>query len=141
MKLPVIGMVVALVLLVMPARAQDEAADAAVWQGVISGQIEAFRAGDEAMALSFAVARIRASFPDPREFVQWIRQGGYDPIVQSRSHSFGPYKLLSAGEVVQDVKFVGDDQLLYEAYYQLRIEDDVWRVNGVQLMKTPGVGI
>jgi hypothetical protein len=135
----VLGLLVGLTLLALPARAQDEAA-VAEWQGVITAQVEAFRANDGATALSFAGASIQASFPDPRTFVQWIKDDGYDPIVESLSHNFGPYKMVSPRRVVQDVKFVGKDQGLYDAQYWLELEDGGWRVHRVLLTRTPGVG-
>ncbi len=61
------------------------------------------------------------------------------PIMESRSHSFGPYELVEPNVVLQNVKFVGNDLALYEAVYQLNKEADGWRVGGVQLIKTPGV--
>ena len=48
---------------------------------------------------------------------------------------------MSPEHVLQDVKFVGNDQSLYEAIYQLDKEAEGWRVHDVQLMKTPGVGV
>ena len=36
---------------------------------------------------------------------------------------------------------VGNDQSLYEAFYQLAEEKDGWRVQGVQLVKQAGMGV
>jgi hypothetical protein len=134
----VFALLVGLVLMAAPAQAQD---DAAAWQGVITQQVEAFRIDDGATALSFAVAGIRGSYPDPQAFVRFVKNDGYDPIVSSRSHTFGPYQMVAADKVVQDVKFVGGDQELYDAQYWLRLEDVGWRVLRVQLTRTPGVGV
>jgi hypothetical protein len=121
------------------AAAQDEAA--AEWQATITGQVEAFRHGDAPGALSFAGAQFKEGFPDPNMFIRALVGWGYSPIMLSRSHSFGPYRMVSPVEVVQDVKFVGADQGLYEAYYVLGLEGGVWRVHAVQLKQTPGVGV
>jgi hypothetical protein len=43
---------------------------------------------------------------------------------------------------MQVVRFVGPDQGLYEALYQLVDEPDVgWRVQGVVLKKEAGIGV
>jgi hypothetical protein len=140
-RLPFLGLLVSLMLFAaVPARAQDDAA-AAEWQAAITGQVEAFRSGDAPGALSFAGAEFKQSFQDPNVFMQAIASWGYLPIMSSRSHSFGPYKMLTPDEVMQDVKFVGSDQLLYEAIYQLDREAEGWKVHGVQLVQTKGVGV
>jgi hypothetical protein len=134
------GVLLALLLLLVPtAQAQDDPA-AAEWQAVISGQVEAFRRHDASGALSFAGASFRRDFPDPAAFEQTIRNWGYAPIMESRSHSFGPYQQVSDAVVLQAVRFTGPDSVLYEAIYQLNKEPEGWRVNGVQLVRTTGMG-
>ena len=61
--------------------------------------------------------------------------------MDSRSHSFGTFQKLGDKAVVQEVKFVGNDQKLYEAFYQLAEEPDGWRVQGVQLIKQNAIGV
>jgi hypothetical protein len=129
-----------MVVLLLPAAAQD---DAAPWQATVTGQIEAFRAGDGAAALTFAAKGFRTQFEgQPDAFYAAIIATGYQPIVDSRSHSFGEFNKVSDTIVMQVVKFVGPDQGLYEALYQLGDEpDEGWRVLGVALKKEEGVGI
>ena len=126
--------------LVWPAAAQD---DQSPWQATITGQIEAFRAQDGAAALALAGAGFRTQFEgQPEAFYAAILATGYQPIVQSRSHSFGKANRLSDTVVAQIVRLVGPDQSLYEAVYQLEDEPDVgWRVLGVALRKDAGIGI
>lgn len=125
--------------LVLPAQAQTEEQ---AWQSVVSGQIEAFRAGDGETALGFAGAGFRQRFSDPDEFLAAIVATGYGPIVESRSHSFGDFTQVSETLVMQVVHLVGGDRSLYEALYQMGNEPDVgWRVVGVMLRKEPGMGI
>ena len=126
--------------LLLPAAAQD---DAAPWQATVTGQIEAFRAKDGAAALSFAGQGFRTQFEgQPEAFYAAIVATGYQPIVDSRSHSFGKFDLVSEDVVVQVVRLVGPDQGLYEALYQLGNEPgEGWRVLGVALRKEAGVGI
>jgi len=69
-----------------------------------------------------------------------ILNAGYAPIMDSRSESFGPYEVMSADVVDQDVKFVGKDQSLYEAIYRLQREAGGWRVEAVTMIKKADVG-
>ena len=129
-----------MVALLLPAAGQD---DAAPWQATVTGQIEAFRAQDGAAALSFAAKGFRTQFEgQPEAFYMAIIATGYQPIVDSRSHTFGEFTKVSDDIVMQVVKLVGPDQGLYEALYQLGNEaDEGWRVLGVALKKEAGVGI
>jgi hypothetical protein len=139
-KLSWFGVFLSLFLAVAPpAQAQDDAV-AAEWQAVITGQVEAFRIHDGAGALSFAGASFKQNFPDPAAFEKAIRDWGYAAIMDSRSHSFGPYQQVNENVVLQAVRFTGPDSVLYDAIYQLNKEPDGWRVGGVQLVKTTGMG-
>ena len=126
--------------LVIPAQAQD---DAAPWQAVVSGQIAALHEQDAAAALAFASEGFRTQFAEqPEAFLVAVEASGYGPIIRSRSHSFGSFERVSDTVVAQVVKFVGPDQSLYEALYQLGEEPgEGWRVLGVALRKAPGIGI
>lgn len=126
--------------LLFPAAAQD---DPAPWQATVTGQIEAFRAQDGAAALTFAGEGFRTQFEAaPASFYEAIIAAGYQPIVDSRSHSFGNFNRIDETRVMQVVKLVGPDQGLYEALYQLAEEpDEGWRVIAVILRKEEGVGI
>ena len=128
-------------LLAVPARAEDAAVGAEAWQGVITSQIEAFRHKDAPGAFQYASAAFQTSFPSAEAFFVAIVASGYAPIMESRSHSFGEYQKLGETSVLQEVKFVGNDQSLYEAFYQLTEESAGWRVQGVQLLKQPRLGI
>lgn len=126
--------------LVAPGAAQD---DPAPWRAVVSGQIAAFRAQDGAAALGFAGQGFRMQFGEaPEMFDEAIVAAGYGAIGESRSHSFGEFNRISETAVLQVVEFVGADQRLYEAVYQLADEpDEGWRVQGVVLRRTAGLGI
>ena len=127
-----------------PSRAEDAAGVVAIeapWQGVISSQIEAFRHKDAPAALSFAGTGFQVAFPSAETFFQAIVAAGYSPIVESRSHSFGAYRVVGEHVVVQQVEFVGNDQSLHGALYQMTEEPAGWRVQGVQLVKQPGLGV
>lgn len=139
-KLSWLGMLLSLVLAFAPAaQAQDDPV-ATEWQAVITGQVEAFRMHDAPAALSFAGTTFKQNFPDPADFEKAIRDWGYAAIMDSRSHSFGQYEQVSGTAVLQAVTFTGPDSVLYEAIYQLNKEPDGWRVGGVQLIRTAGMG-
>ena len=135
----IVALVLMIMALVTPAMAQD---DATPWQATVTAQIEAFRASDGVAALDMAGKAFKAQFDDPDLFVAAIAASGYGPIVTSRSHSFGTFDKVSETQVLQVVRFVGPDQTLYEAVYQLSDEPDVgWRVQGVALRKEAGMGV
>ena len=125
-----------------PSRAEDAATPVATpWQDVITSQIQAFRDHDAPAALSYAGMGFQATFPTPEAFFIAIISSGYAPIMESRSHSFGEFRMVGEASVAQQVKFVGTNQDLYEAIYMLTEEESGWRVQGVQLLKQPGIGI
>jgi hypothetical protein len=129
-----------LLLAVTPVLGQDAAPEAA-WQKVISSQIEAFRQGDAPEAFAYAGAGFQSSFPNAMAFFEAIIGSGYAPIMTSKTHSFGAFERLGETAVVQVVKFVGPNQELYEAIYQLSQEPEGWRVQGVQLNSPNGLGV
>jgi len=111
------------------------------WQEVISGQIQAFRDHDAPVAFSYAGAGFQVTYPTAEAFFEAIVTSGYAPIMDSKSHSFGPYEMVGDIGVVQEVRFTGLDQSLYRAVYQLTEEPEGWRVQGVQLIKEAGIAI
>ena len=138
------GVLAAFVLLVAAVNAQETTAPSTAlepWQSVITSQIEAFRAKDAPGAFQYAGAGFQVAFPSAEAFFSAIVGAGYEPIMESRSHSFGKFEKMGDKVVVQEVKLVGNDQSLYEAFYQLAEEKDGWRVQGVQLLKQAGMGI
>lgn len=111
------------------------------WQGVITDQIEAFRNGDAAAALEMAGAAFKRNYSDPNRFMRDILAWGYAPILESTSHSFGEFRPVGEGLMLQIVQVIGRDQGYYEAMYQMAHEEDGWRIYGVALSQKQGVGI
>ncbi len=112
------------------------------WQDAVTGQIQAFRAGDAEAALEFAGAGFKATYDDAERFLADIERAGYGPIVSSRSHSFGTFQQFGETAVIQIVNFVGPDQSLFEAAYRLADEPgEGWRVQAVVLREREGIGI
>jgi hypothetical protein len=143
-KLSWVGVLVSLMVLAAPVRAEDvKPADPLPieWQAAIAGQILAFRNHDAPGALSFASAPFHKAYADPKDFFITIIASGYAPIMNSTSQTFGAYKLVAPNKVLQEVKLMGTDQAIYDAIYVLSKEEGGWRVNDVQLTKTPTVGV
>ena len=111
------------------------------WQGVITGQIEAFRTGDAPGAFQYAGSAFQSRFPSAEVFFVAIIASGYSPIAESRTHSFGSFQVMGEKLVLQSVRLSGGDQSLYEAIYQLAEEPAGWRVQGVQLTKLSAMAI
>jgi hypothetical protein len=128
-------------LLAQPANTQEIEPHPSAWQAVISGQIEAFRAGEDATALFYAGKFFRSAYTSPANFVRAIRLQGYEAIIESVGHTFGNYELVTDTSVLQIVDFQGGDLHVYRALYQLGLEDEGWRVQGVMLREMPGVNI
>ena len=128
------------VVLLLPVGAQDAQYP---WRETVTGQILALRGDDGEAALSFAGAAFRANYQsNPQQFADDVARSGYGPIGQSRSHSFGAFRELAPGVVLQEVEFIGADGRVWEAVYQLADErDEGWRVQGVVLRSTSGRGI
>lgn len=101
-------------------------------QGVVSGQLAAFRSGDYVAAYAFADAEIKKQFPVER-FEQMVRTS-YPVIAHSVSASFG-LTFDDGEEAVVNVRVLGaaDEAVAYQ--YLLRRDGDTWRITGVVLLK------
>lgn len=124
----------------VPSQAQEGTA-VVPWQEVISSQIQAFRDHDAPTAFSLAGSGFQTAFQNAEVFFEAIINSGYAPIMDSQSHSFGDFQLLGDSGVIQEVRFVGSNQELYGAVYQLTEEESGWRVQGVQLFREAGIAI
>jgi hypothetical protein len=81
-------------------------------QGTIEAQLEALRAGDGALAYSYAAPTIKRIFPTPEIFMGMV-ESGYKPVRNARNYAFGKVQEMGAGAIVQP--------------------DGVWRITGVSL--------
>lgn len=135
------SLVIALAVTTTPLAAAEDESVAAPWQDVITGQIQAFRDRDAPAAFDYASSAFKVSFRNADMFFEAIVRSGYTPIMESDSHSFGDFKVIGDIGVMQQVKFVGNDQQLYEAVYQLAEEGDGWRVQGVQLFTPDAMAV
>ena len=120
-----------------PARATDAGATEA--QGIIAGQIEAFRQDDGAKAYGFASPNIQAMFPSIDAFMAMVK-GGYAPVYHPQHFQFGAQSALG-DRIVQSVDITAADGTAWTAEYTLaRQSDGSLKIEGCRLLKLPGVG-
>lgn len=125
------ALVIVGLLMAVPADAGDAEIKAA--QGTISGQLQAFRAGDDATAYGFAAPNVKRIFPTLETFMGMVT-GGYRPVHKPQSFDFGKSQEMSPTSIIQQVIIVGADGKDYEAVYTLELQPDgVWRITGVSL--------
>lgn len=120
----------ALLLLSMPAQAQDPAGAA---QATIERQLRSFQSGDDETAYALAAPSIQRIFPTRERFMAMVRQA-YPPVHQPQSFDFGKTDIDANGRISQQVFLVGPDGKDYEALYTLELQPDgVYRITGVSL--------
>jgi hypothetical protein len=121
------------VALLLPATAVAGDAEVEAAQGTIAAQLEAFRAGDGALAYSYAAPGIKRIFPTVDIFMGMV-ESGYQPVRNPGGYSFGKTEMMGPGSIAQQVLITGPDGREYEALYTLELQPDgVWRVTGVSL--------
>lgn len=120
--------ILALMMLAMPARAQEPSATAFVpdetiqaMQSAIRGQIDAFQADDADAAFAYAAPAIRQRFASPARFVAMVRQA-YSTVFEHQSFSFVDEALTTAGPA-QRVEFVTEDGLVWGGIYTFEETD------------------
>jgi hypothetical protein len=136
-----LGLVLALLAAAVLAQAEglgraDEPIDSI--QAVIVSQIGALQANDLTAAFAHASPIIQSKFGTPEVFGQMV-ETGY-PVIWRPAR----YEMLALTETdigpVQTVLFQDRNDRLFEAAYEMRLIDGVWRINGVYLRALPGVG-
>ena len=123
-------------LLALPALSQSEARSGI--EATINRQIEAFQADDFATAFTFASPTIQGMFGTSDRFGAMVRQG-YPMVWRPSDVQYLDLEnrsgLLFQKVLVRDA--VGNLHLL--EYQMIRVEG-AWRINGVVLLRPPGVG-
>lgn len=122
--------------LAMAPRAMAEEADAAI-RAVIADQIGAFQRSDLDAAFAHASPGIQGKFGDPATFGRMVAQG-YPMIWRPQQWEMGAYVDGPRGPT-QSVLFRDAKGVLWEADYFMERVDGVWRIDGVQLRRLPGV--
>ena len=132
MRLAVLA--VPLAVLAAPVPAQEAAIE-----GVISDQIEAFRADDFARAFTFASPMIKGMFRTPDNFGDMVRNG-YPMVHRPAEVRFGDLAV-EDGRLRQRV-ILRDGTGAYHALdYEMIETADGWKINGVRMVPMPDVGV
>ncbi|KPP85946.1 MAG: hypothetical protein HLUCCO07_03895 [Rhodobacteraceae bacterium HLUCCO07] len=116
----------------------DEARNMAV-ENVITRQIEAFRADDVERAFEFASPTIQRIFRNPQVFGHMV-QHGYPMVWRAGDVEFLELRMVD-GQLKQKVGIrdtTGDTHLL--DYHMIK-QDGTWKINGVELLKLPGMAV
>lgn len=110
-------------------------------QSSIKGQIEAFIAGDDARAYSYAAPNIKRMFPTLERFMAMVRKA-YQPVYRPRSLAFDKAVELSGETIMQRVLTTAPNGRNYEAVYTLKRQaDGTFRITGVSLREAASLAI
>ncbi|NKB26051.1 MAG: DUF4864 domain-containing protein [Rhodobacteraceae bacterium] len=128
---------VAMLMLAAPLSAQDAAPEGAI-QGVISSQMDAFRAGDVPGAWAHASPTIKRLFGTERNFAMMVQQG-YPMVWQPGDIRFLELREVD-GKQRQEVIVRDADNVFHVLEYDMIKTEDGWRIDGVHLVPAPQIG-
>lgn len=135
-----IALVSALALLAasLPLHAQGVSeAEAAEFQRIITGQLNAFTSDDGAAAYGFAAPSIQRLFPTPEVFMSMVKKG-YAPVYRRQSHAFGRIGNEMGGQPTQHVTIIDANGKAWTALYAMeRQPDGSWKISGCSLVEAP----
>ena len=128
------GLVLALLAAAFLAQAEglaraEEPADSI--QAVIASQLDALQASDLTAAFAHASPTIQSKFGTPEVFGRMV-ETGYPVIWRPASYEMLALLETTTGRI-QIVLFQDREGRLFEAVYDMRRIDRVWRINGVYL--------
>ena len=106
-------------------------------EGVISDQIDAFKADNFAEAFEFASPNIRGIFRTPENFGRMVTQG-YPMVWRPAEVTYLGLED-NNGILSQTVRIVDAEGRVHLLKYSMLETDAGWKINGVQLLETPGV--
>ncbi len=129
-----LSMIAAVVMLALPAQAQQDEIKA-----VISNQINSFLSDDFETAFSYAAPNIKRIFGTPERFGQMVTQGY--PMVHRPSEVTFQDLVQNGGEYTQDVLLRDVQGLYYVARYTMVQNGADWQISGVSILKSTGVGV
>ena len=113
-------------------------ADAGAIQGVISSQIEAFKADDFETAFTYASPSIRSIFGGPDRFGLMVREG-YPMVWRPAAVEFVGLAEKS-GRLAQQVLITDSFGRLHLLEYYMEQGPEGWRIGGVQLLEANAFG-
>lgn len=107
-------------------------------EDVIASQMRAFRADDFERAFDFASPGIRGMFGDADRFGSMVRQG-YPMVWKNDEVRFLELREI-AGALWQRVMVRDRTGAVHFLDYRMEMGADGWRIDGVQILRAPGVG-
>lgn len=112
-------------------------AEAAEFQRIITGQLNAFSSDDGAAAYAFAAPNIQRLFPTPEVFMSMV-QKGYAPVYRRQSYAFGRIGTEMGGQPTQHVTIIDANGKAWTALYAMeRQPDGSWKISGCSLVEAP----
>ncbi|MDX5402020.1 MAG: DUF4864 domain-containing protein [Rhodobacterales bacterium] len=126
------ALVLALVLGVAPATAQERGIEETITQ-----QLEAFKIDDFGAAFDYASPNIRNIFRTPENFGAMVRQG-YPMVWRPGEVTYLEQREI-AGAIWQKVQIVDGAGRVHILDYQMIQTPEGWQINGVQLLRQPDV--
>lgn len=105
----------------------------------IQGQINAFQADDFAAAFAFASPTIKRIFGNHANFGQMVKQGF--PMVWRPDSVTYLEQSEAGGQVLQKVLIRDRAGAIHVLEYQMIKTADGWQINGVLILRQPGVGV
>jgi hypothetical protein len=108
-------------------------------RGVISGQIDAFRADDFATAFTFASPTIKRLFGTSERFGEMVRSG-YPMVWRPADVRFSGLRD-RGGRTVQDVLVIDQAGAPHVLEYEMIETEGGWQINGVRVRRAGDAGV
>ncbi|MDJ1015043.1 MAG: DUF4864 domain-containing protein [Paracoccaceae bacterium] len=107
-------------------------------EGTIQSQIDAFLVDDFVTAFTFASPNIQGMFGSPERFGSMVRSG-YPMVWRPGEVRFLELRDVG-GQLWQKVMIRDQQGQLHVLDYQMVQSEGLWKINGVQVLRAPGVG-
>ena len=109
------------------------------FQGVIADQLTAFQSENVEQAWTYASPNIQGLFGNPGRFGTMVQQG-YPMVWDNARVDFLESEEV-AGAIYQKVRITDEAGQQHDLMYQMVEGSDGWRINGVQLLPKPNIGV
>lgn len=129
----------ALTFAALTAGAQEVVAPNPDIEATIQGQFDAFRAGDVSEAWTYASPNIQGLFRTEENFARMVEQG-YPMVWAPGEVDFIDLQSLG-GLLVQRVQVIDAQGNAHYLGYAMVETDAGWRINGVQVLRAPDLGV
>ena len=107
---------------------------------VVNDQLDAFSKDDGERAFSHASPMIQAQFKTPETFMRMVK-AGYSMVYRPKSFEIENVQEEN-GIIYQPVLFTDQQNQLYKVLYLMQQqEDNIWKINGVQVLQPKGVAV